>query len=227
MPLSPIELRVLGALIEKDATTPESYPLSLGALVTACNQKTSREPVTDYHLQEVQEAVGRLRDRGLVATVQEVADRVPKHRHKAAQAFDADLKELALLSVLMLRGEQTPGELRARTERYVAFRDLAEVESILQGLETRRVPLVKNRGRAPGRSQDRWLHTLGSDEERLQPRVRPRAESDDARGGDDERPQGAPERVALEARMVALEERLAELERRLSELTGAPAQREA
>jgi uncharacterized protein len=223
MPLSPIELRVLGALIEKDATTPESYPLSIGALVTACNQKTSRDPVTDYHLQEVQEAVARLRDRGLVATVQEVSDRVPKHRHKAARAFEVDLKELALLSVLMLRGEQTPGELRARTERYVAFSDLAEVEAVLRALETRRVPLVKNRGRAPGRSQDRWTHTLGSDEEKLQPRVRARVHGDDEGprdGVEHSTPSGAlegPDLAALEARIAALEERVAELERRRDE----------
>jgi uncharacterized protein len=225
MPLSPIELRVLGALIEKDATTPESYPLSIGALVTACNQKTSRDPVTDYHLQEVQEAVARLRDRGLVATVQEVSDRVPKHRHKAAQALDADLGELALLSVLMLRGEQTAGELRARTERYVAFSDLAEVEAVLRALETRRVPLVKNKGRSPGRSQDRWAHTLGSDEEKLQPRVRGRVPGDDEAPRDGAEPgasapsraAAAPDVTALEGRIAALEERVAELERRRDE----------
>lgn len=187
MPLSDIEIRVLGALVEKERTTPEAYPLSSQGLVTACNQKTSREPVTDYHLQDVMEAVQRLRDRGLAATVQEVTDRVPKHRHRLVQALDVDARELALLAVLMLRGPQTPGELRSRTERYLegnatAFASVESVEALLASLAGRTVPLVKNLGRNPGQSQDRWNHTLGVDEQRLQPRVRAsaRGERDDA-----------------------------------------------
>jgi hypothetical protein len=114
MPLSEVELRVLGALVEKERTTPEAYPLSTQALVTACNQRTSRDPVTDHHLLEVRDAVQRLRDRGLAATVQEIGDRVPKHRHLLARAWTLDETELALLAVLILRGEQTAAELRAR-----------------------------------------------------------------------------------------------------------------
>lgn len=199
MALSAAEVRVLGALVEKAFTTPESYPLSIQALVTACNQKTSREPVTDLHQQEIQEALARLRDRGLAATIQEVRDRVPKHHHRLGEAMDLDARDLAVLSVLMLRGEQTPGELRARTERYGASLDLAAVEETLQALAERSAPLVTNRGRAPGRSQDRWAHTLGTDEERLQPRVR----STKPRRSDDE---------SLGARVAALEERVSALE---------------
>ena len=172
MALSAIEVRVLGALIEKERTTPEGYPLSSQALLTACNQKTSRDPVTAYHLQEVQAAVQRLRDRGLAATVHGATERVPKHLHRAAEALELNRAEAALLAVLMLRGEQTPGELRTRTDRYQQFKDLAEVEAALARLQDRSTPLVKNLGRAAGQSQDRWIHALGQDEERLLPRAR-------------------------------------------------------
>jgi uncharacterized protein len=172
MPLSDIELRVLGALVEKERTTPDAYPLTMQALVAACNQRTNREPVTDYHLQEVREAVQRLRDRGLAATVQEVRDRVPKQRHLLARALTVDATELALLAGLLLRGPQTAAELRARADRYGGVPDLAGAEAALVALARRDPPLVRNAGRAPGQSQDRWVHTLGSDEERLQPRVR-------------------------------------------------------
>src|SRR5690606_23258715 len=112
MALTDVEVRVLGALIEKERTTPDGYPLSSQAPLSACNQRTSRDPVTDYHLQDVVAAVGRLRDRGLAETVQTDTDRVPKHRHKAAEALGLDDKEAAVMAVLMLRGAQTPGELR-------------------------------------------------------------------------------------------------------------------
>jgi len=220
MPLSDIELRVLGALVEKERTTPEAYPLSSQALVTACNQRTSRDPVTDHHLQDVRDAVLRLRDRGLAATVQEVGDRVPKHRHVLARAWTLDETELALLAVLMLRGPQTAAELRTRSERYGGVPDLAGVEATLGALARRDPAMVRNVGRAPGQAQDRWAHTLGGDESRLQPRVRaaPRAHAE----------AGTPPRAAtradaepptsdagLEARVAALEARVDELEARL------------
>ncbi len=173
MALSDIELRVLGALTEKERVTPDSYPLSTQSLVTACNQRTSRDPVTDYHLQEVNEALQKLRDKGLVGTRQEVTDRVPKHAHRLMGALSVNVDELGLLSVLMLRGAQTAGELRTRTDRYrLSLRDLAEYEGCLRIMSERDVPLVQNVGRAPGQSQDRWQHTLGFSEDHLQPRVR-------------------------------------------------------
>jgi uncharacterized protein len=212
MPLSSLEVRVLGALIEKAATTPDAYPLSTQALVTACNQRTSRDPVTDYHLQEVQEALARLRDRALALTIQEVGDRVPKHSHRVGQALGVDDQELALLSVLMLRGEQTAGELRSRTERYVTFRDVAAVEAVLVSLANRRVPLVTNRGRAPGRKEDRWTHALGADEERLQPRARSRRAEDAPDGASDATAPPPLGSADLEARFAALEARIEALE---------------
>lgn len=173
MALSDIELRVLGALAEKERVTPDSYPLTTQSLVTASNQKTSRDPVTDYHLQEINEALQKLRDKGLVGTRQEVTDRVPKHAHRLNGALGVNVDELGLLSVLMLRGPQTSGELRTRTDRYrLSLRSLPDYEECLRALSERNVPLVQNVGRAPGQSQDRWQHTLGFDEDRLQPRVR-------------------------------------------------------
>ncbi len=236
MPLSEVELRVLGALVEKERTTPEAYPLSTQALVTACNQRTSREPVTDHHLQDVRDAVNRLRDRGLAATVQEVGDRVPKHRHLLARAWTLDETELALLAVLMLRGAQTAAELRSRSERYGGIPDLAGVEAALAAMARRDPAMVRNVGRAPGQAQDRWAHTLGGDEARLQPRVRPVGREHAGVGAADftgmpvdagaaagVRAAAAAGRGAvpgptagdLAARVAALEARVAELEARL------------
>lgn len=227
MALSEIELRVLGALTEKERVTPDSYPLSTQALVTACNQKTSRDPVTDYHLQEVQDALQRLRDKGLVSTRHEVTDRVPKHAHRLGQALEVNVDETGVLSVLMLRGAQTAAEVRTRTDRYrLSLRSLEEYEACLEGLAGRRVPLVQNVGRRPGQSQDRWEHTLGFDESRMQPRVR-RPESGEAEepaavrppageGGRVGAPQG-DQLAGLLQRLAALEERVATLEARMEE----------
>jgi uncharacterized protein YceH (UPF0502 family) len=203
MVLNGIELRILGSLIEKERTTPDAYPLTTGSLVSACNQRTNRDPVSDYHQQEVREALQRLRHRGLMVTIQEVSDRVPKHRHKLAEAWDLNPSELALLAVLMLRGPQTAAEVRARSERYGDIPSLAMVEQLLTALEGREHPLVRNLGRAPGQAQDRWAHALGEDEERLAPRVR--------------RPEGGTTAPSeLEARLAALEARVAALEATLA-----------
>lgn len=213
MALSEMELRVLGALVEKERTTPDAYPLSTQALVTACNQITNRDPVTDYHLQEVRDTTRRLRDRGLASTVQEVADRVPKHRHLLDRALDVDATELALLAVLMLRGPQTASELRTRTERYGGVGDQARVEGVLARLAEREPPLVRNVGRSPGQGQDRWCHALGLDEGRLQPRARtvPRPTGEPSTLAT---PGAAPTETDLERRLSALEARVAALEAR-------------
>ncbi|MDA0699810.1 MAG: DUF480 domain-containing protein [bacterium] len=219
MPLSDIELRALGALVEKERTTPDAYPLSMPALVAACNQLTNRDPVTGYHLQEVRDAMQRLRDRGLAATVQEVRDRVPKQRHQLARALTGDATELALLACLMLRGPQTAAELRARAERYGGIPDLAGVEAALGALANRDPALVRNVGRSPGQSQDRWSHTLGVDEGRLQPRVRPANASaiDPAptRSETHTAEPGVHGDQDVDARLAALEARVADLEARL------------
>lgn len=172
MSLSEIELRVLGALVEKERTTPELYPLSTNALVLACNQKTSRDPVTDFSQREVEDALRSLADKGLTRSLRGDAERVVKHQHRLAESLDLSAKDLSVLAVLLLRGPQTPGELRSRTERYVHFADTAAVEASLSRLQEHRPPLARNHGRGPGQSQDRWAHTLGVDPDRLKPRVR-------------------------------------------------------
>lgn len=227
MPLSDIELRVLGALIEKERTTPEGYPLSTQALVTACNQRTNREPVTDYHLQDVLVAQGRLRDRGLAETVQGSSDRVAKHRHKAATALGLADAELAVLAVLMLRGPQTPGEVRTRTERYVTFGSVEAVVSVLEGLTRRSPALAKKLARGPGQSQDRYAHTLGADDDRLMPRVRrasggaeePRSGSGQAASQSGESRQRHAGDGGPESRLQELESQVAKLNAQVSRLT--------
>lgn len=214
MPLSPNAVRVLGALLEKERTTPDIYPLSLQALTAACNQKTARDPVTALSERDVQEAMQMLRDRGLAATVHRSGDRVPKHQQRFSDAAGLDAREAAVMAVLMLRGPQTSGELRTRTERYAAIPDVATVESILAKLADRRPPMVTNRGRAPGQSQDRWAHTLGADDEALRPRARPArdataqvpADDEALSDGDDDRWHRLNRRIdSLEARVAALE----------------------
>lgn len=174
MAMSTAEIRVLGALIEKEFTTPDVYPLSYQALVAACNQKTSREPVLSLHLQEVREALQRLVDRGLAVVKQEAGDRVPKARHLLRRAFSLDNPEYAVLAVLLLRGAQTPGELRQRTERYGVVHSAQMVDEALQRLAEHTPPLAKNLGRGPGQAQDRYTHTLGADTEPVEPEPRSR-----------------------------------------------------
>ena len=136
MQLTAEEIRVLGCLIEKAATTPDQYPLSTNALVNACNQKSSREPVVNYSERVVTEALLLLRPAGLARTVTG-GGRVVKHRHVLDEVWGLDPRQLAVLAVLALRGPQTPGELRTRTERYVGFGSLTEVDDVLRSLAAR------------------------------------------------------------------------------------------
>src|ERR1700691_3984294 len=154
-PLHPSEVRVLGALLEKDITTPEYYPLTLNALVNACNQKSSREPIVNYSEEIVTEAVASLQHRGLALRISGAGHRVEKYGHRLGERLNLGRRELALLCVLMLRGPQTVGELRGRTERLHDFTDLEEVERCLDLLATRDPePLV---ARVP---RGRWAHLL-------------------------------------------------------------------
>ena len=161
MELTPEEVRVLGCLVEKELTTPQQYPLTLNALVLACNQLSNREPVVSYDERTVEEAVTRSKGRGLARFVHPSHGRSAiRYRHELDSQLGLDRRQLALLSVLMVRGPQTPGELRARTERMAAFDTLADVESELRALADRQEPLVVRLARAPGRKEDRFAAAL-------------------------------------------------------------------
>ena len=165
MQLSAVEARVVAALVEKDRTTPDSYPLTTNSLIAACNQKTSRNPVMALTVAEVDAALLELRQRGMVRTVRGTGERTFKHRHILDEALDLDERELSGLAILMLRGPQTPGELRTRADRYVSFADFDAVEVTLRRLMEREEPLVRNTGRRPGQSQDRWIELVSEGSE--------------------------------------------------------------
>jgi len=158
------ELRVLGALVEKQISTPEYYPLSLNALVNACNQKNHRDPVVSYGETTVLRALDRLRELQLAFVFAGADARVPKYGHTFTKAMeDLTPPEVAILGVLLLRGPQTPGELRSRTPHLHNFESLAAVEESLQRLVTRAEPLVRKLPRAPGTKEARFTHLLGGD----------------------------------------------------------------
>lgn len=162
--LNPIEQRVLGALMEKAVTTPEYYPMSLNALTNACNQKSSRDPVTDYSEEQVLRAIDSLREKRLGMRMDLTGSRTPKYQHEAEDTFTLDRAERALLCVLLLRGPQTPGQLRQRTERLHPFRDLAEVQQTLTAMQQRGYQpncLVQVLPIQPGSKEQRYIHTLG------------------------------------------------------------------
>jgi len=154
------EARVLGSLVEKDITTPDYYPLSINALVNACNQKSNRDPVLSLNEETVRQALHSLNEKGLAGTASTADSRVPKYEHRMQEAFNFTRRETAVLCVLMLRGPQTPGELRGRTERMHRFEDLTDVQSTLQKLMTREEPLVKVLPRQPGTKEARYAHLL-------------------------------------------------------------------
>ncbi|MGA3023130.1 MAG: YceH family protein [Bryobacteraceae bacterium] len=159
--LQPMEVRVLGALIEKEITTPEYYPLSLNALVNACNQKSNREPAVSYDEDEVERALESLRARGLALRITGAGSRVPKHAHRLSEQLNPDRRETAILCELMLRGPQTVGELRSHSERMHRFDDIGEVETVLQRLMEREPePLVVRLPRRPGEKEVRFAHLL-------------------------------------------------------------------
>ena len=170
MQLSPHQLRVLGSLIEKEITTPENYPLSLNALLNACNQRSSRDPVLDLTEEEVRQALHSLEDLALVASVRDA--RVPKYEHRIRTVLNLRRDETAVLCLLMLRGPQTPGELRSRADRLYTFDDLAAVQSTLERLAARTTsdeagnqttgPLTVILPRQPGSREARYAHLLGA-----------------------------------------------------------------
>ncbi|PYV53189.1 MAG: DUF480 domain-containing protein [Acidobacteria bacterium] len=161
--LNEVECRVLGSLIEKEITTPEYYPLSLNALVNACNQKSNRDPVMNLDEAAVRQALHSLDGQSLVRSVSASDSRVTKYEHRLQEAFNFYRHEIAILCVLLLRGPQTPGELRTRAERMHPFDDLSAVQSSLQHLMKREPPLVKVLPRQPGTKESRYAHLLSGD----------------------------------------------------------------
>jgi uncharacterized protein len=161
--LSEVEARILGALIEKELTTPDYYPLSLNALVNACNQKSNRDPVMALDDDAVSQALRRLDKEGLAGPADSMDNRVTKYGHRLQEVFNFDRRETAVLCELLLRGPQTPGELRSRAERMHRFDDLGQVQSTLQRLSHREPPLVKILPRQPGTKEARYAHLLSGD----------------------------------------------------------------
>lgn len=160
--LSDVEVRVLGSLVEKDITTPDYYPLSLNALVNACNQKNNRDPVMTLDEDRVRQALGSLADKRLVGPAGGADSRVTKYEHRMQEAFNFDRREIALLCVLFLRGPQTPGELRNRGERMYRFETLEDVQSVLERLMHRQPPLVRVLARQPGTKESRYRHLFSA-----------------------------------------------------------------
>ena len=162
--LNDVECRVLGALVEKDITTPDYYPLSLNALINACNQKSSREPVMNLDEGAVRAALASLQEKRLAGPTSTADSRVTKYEHRLQEVYNFTRGETAILCVLLLRGAQTPGELRGRTERAHGFDSLTEVQSTLQRLAEREPPLVTMLPRQPGTKEARYVHMFSGDQ---------------------------------------------------------------
>jgi uncharacterized protein YceH (UPF0502 family) len=161
--LTETEARIVAALVEKQLTTPEYYPLTLNALIAACNQKTNREPVVSYDERTVSNALEDLRDKNIVYVYYGSTSRVPKYKHMLPQVFELEPSETAVLCVLMLRGPQTIGEIKERTGRLYDFRDLNDTNETLEALLKREEPLITRLERAPGQKEARYAHLLSGE----------------------------------------------------------------
>ncbi|MFU0886878.1 YceH family protein [Kluyvera sichuanensis] len=206
--LSPLEARVIGCLLEKQVTTPEQYPLSINGVVTACNQKTNREPVMTLSEAEVQDQLDTLVKRHYLRTVSGFGNRVTKYEQRFCNSEFGDLKlsteEVALVTTLLLRGAQTPGELRGRAQRMHEFADMAEVENTLERLANREDgPFVVRLPREPGKRESRYMHLFSGEVD-----LQAVAAQSDAPAADD----------SLLARVEMLEGEVAELKQRLDSL---------
>src|ERR1700735_95394 len=161
--LTALEARVLGALIEKDITTPDYYPLSLNALVNACNQKNNRDPVMTLEDDSVSHALATLQEKRLAGPASGADSRVTKYEHRLQEVFNFDRREIAIVCVLLLRGPQTPGELRGRTDRMYHFEALDDVVSTLVRLAQREPPLARVLPRQPGTKESRYTHLFAGE----------------------------------------------------------------
>jgi uncharacterized protein YceH (UPF0502 family) len=219
--LSPEEVRVLGCLLEKQKTTPDAYPLSLNALRLACNQSTNRDPVVDYDEHTIREALHRLERRGYVRLASGAGSRASKYRHLLADALPLGRPEEAVLCTLMLRGPQTPGELKQRSERMYPFPELASVGQTLQELIDR--GLVRRLERRPGHKEERYIQLLDEGAQELEEVEQPLvagAPAQDRAGpagaADPGSPGGGPEELReLLSRVEQLEREVAELRARM------------
>ena len=205
--LTATEARVIGCLLEKQVTTPEQYPLSVNGVVTACNQKTNREPVMNLSESDVQDQLDNLVKRHFLRTVSGFGNRVTKYEQRFCNSEFGNLKlsaaEVAIITTLLLRGAQTPGELRSRASRMYEFSDMAEVESTLENLANREDgPYVIRLAREPGKRESRYMHLFCG-------------EVDEAIAAADEPPVASGD---LQARVEALETEVAELKQRLDSL---------
>jgi uncharacterized protein YceH (UPF0502 family) len=193
--LNDVEARVLGALVEKDITTPDYYPLSLNALVNACNQKNNRDPVMNLDENQVRDALARLQEMNLAGPASGADSRVTKYEHRLQDVFNFSRGETAVLCVLLLRGPQTQGELRGRTERLHRFEDLEAVQAALQHLMRREPPLAVMLPRQPGTKESRYAHLLSGEISGAS--AAPRAMTAPADHGNNDRVSRLEEQVAI------------------------------
>ena len=209
MILTEIETRVLGSLIEKDITTPDYYPLSLTALVNACNQKNNRDPVMTLDESAVRDALATLQEKRLAGPASGADSRVTKFEHRLQEVFNFDRREIAVVCVLLLRGPQTPGELRSRTDRMYHFEALDDVTSTLDRLAQREPPLARVLPRQPGTKESRYTHLFSGE---------PPADPAEATNvGRTLLSAGAGANPAAD-RLIALEEEVSRLRQELSEV---------
>jgi uncharacterized protein len=213
VPLTDIEARVLGALIEKEITTPEYYPLSLNALMNACNQKSNRDPLMHLDENAIRQALRGLSDQ-LLARSAASDSRVAKFDHRLGEVFNFDRQETAILCELLLRGPQTPGELRSRAERMHPFEDLSEVQTTLQRLLRREPPLVKLLPRQPGMKEARYAHLLSGD---VQVSAGPTHASEEGGPEESAGEAKAGQIESLETEVVALRAEVQDLKRQFAE----------
>jgi uncharacterized protein len=210
--LNEVECRVLGSLIEKDITTPDYYPLSLNALVNACNQKNNRDPVMALHEATVRQALSSLQEKRMAGPASGADSRVPKFEHRLQEVFNFDRREIAVICVLLLRGPQTPGELRGRTDRMYHFETLEDVVSALDRLGQRETPLVCVLARQPGTKESRYTHLFsGEPSETAGARAAsPASSANPASPGDDRLSRLEDDVAQLRQELTEIREQLAE-----------------
>jgi uncharacterized protein YceH (UPF0502 family) len=219
--LTAAQARVLGALVEKEVTTPDYYPLSLNALINACNQRSNREPVMNVDEDDVRQALHGLEAKGLAGRARSADGRVTKYEHWLGEAFNFSRAETALLCVLLLRGPQTPGELRGRTERLHSFEEIADVLAGMQKLMDREPPLAAVLPRQPGTKEARYAHLLSGPAESIQTFSAEPVAGRDSTVGDSAIGEGMQERFErLEAAVDELRQQVAALNQKIDNLFG-------